>query len=129
MGVAGSLGLPSREATSDFGVAQVNGESALFRVDGDAIAIFDDGNGTANLGFGCNMADDHPVCAAGETAICDQADRLAVALANEGCGNCQHLAHTWPALWPFIADHGHIPMGDLMLHDSLEGLFLGIKNP
>ena len=70
-------------------------------VDGDRVAVLDDGERAADEGFGRDVADDEAVAAAGETAVGDERDVLAEALAHDGAGGPEHLAHAGAALRAF----------------------------
>ncbi len=51
------------------------------------------------------MADAEAARAAGEPPVGHQRHVLAHALAVDGGGRCQHLAHARPAAWALVADH------------------------
>ena len=43
--------------------------------------------------------------------------------------NAEHLAHSRPALRPFVANHDHVVIFDLAVLHGLKGIFLAIENP
>src|SRR5262245_23749298 len=76
-GVARLGGFPGFATLFEFGGGEIEIELALFGVDGDGIAVFYESERTADVGFGCDMADDEAVAAAGETAVGDESDVFA----------------------------------------------------
>src|SRR5687768_16312355 len=63
-GVAGLWLPPFGEAGFDFRGGDTKRDAALHTVDGDRVAVFHDGNGTAVEGLGRDVADDEAVAAA-----------------------------------------------------------------
>src|SRR3546814_5296642 len=74
-------------------------------VDDDRVALADQGDGAALVGFRRDVADDHAPGPAGEPAIGDEADAFAQSAPDDGRGRGQHLRHPGPALRPEIAQH------------------------
>ena len=53
--------LPGGAAAGEFVVGEVDVDGVLFGVDGDLVAVADQGDGAAFLGFGGDVADDEAV--------------------------------------------------------------------
>src|SRR5947209_18771756 len=73
------------------------------------------------------MTHNHTMCATRETPIGNQTDRLAIALPNQRCCNCEHFTHSRSPLGSFIANDDHVAMLNLVLHDGVKGLFLRVE--
>ena len=82
----------------------------------------------AARGFGRDVADHEAVGGAAETAVGDQRDVVAQALADQRGGDRQHLAHAGAAGRAFEADHHDVAGDDpARLHRGERG-FLGIEH-
>lgn len=86
VGVAGLGLLPLREAGLQFSCGNAQRDGALLSVDGDRVAVFDDGNRAADIGLGRDVADHETVAPAAEATIGDEGDIFAQALAHDGRG-------------------------------------------
>jgi P-type E1-E2 ATPase len=100
-GVASGLGssLPGLEAGLDFlgGDVEVQGASWRRWRWGRRFSRWP---GAAEVGLGGDVADHEAVAAAGEAAVGDERDVLAEALAHDGAGGAEHLAHAGAAAGP-----------------------------
>ena len=77
-------GLPALAAAGEFFLRHVDGEGAGGDVDVDHIAVLDERDVAALIGFGAHMADGQAAGGAGEAAVGDQRDIRAQALAQHG---------------------------------------------
>ncbi len=83
-GLVARLGLHPRLATlGDLSLGDVELDQALLGVDGDLVALVDECNQAALVGFRGDMADHHAPGAAGEAAVGEESDRVAEALADQ----------------------------------------------
>jgi heavy metal translocating P-type ATPase len=101
---------------------------ALLGIDGDGVAVLHDGDRAAFVGLGGDVADDEAVAAAGEAAVGDERDVLAEALAHDGAGGGEHLAHAGAALGAFVADDDDVALLDGAVEDGLERRLLGVEH-
>ena len=74
------------------------------------------------------MADHHAPGAAGKTPVRNQTHGFAHALTDQRTGGCQHFLHAGAAFGAFVADHQHIAVFDLLRHDRIHGLALGVEH-
>lgn len=77
---------PFGEAGFQFSGGNAERDRTFFRVDGDGVTVFDDGNRAADEGLWGDVADDETVTAAAEAAIGDECDVFAEAFAHDGAG-------------------------------------------
>src|SRR5438477_3623233 len=68
-GVARLWRAPFRPSGFDFFGGQIEGELAFLGIDGDRIAIADDCDRPAYVGFGCDVPDNQSMAAAGESSV------------------------------------------------------------
>ena len=108
-----------REAIS-LGVMSIQFEFPFLGVDGDGIAVLDEGDGTADISFGRDVADDEAVAAAAETAIGDERHVFAKAFAHDGGGGREHFPHAGTAARPFITDDDDVAFDDAAVEDFFE---------
>ena len=73
------------------------------------------------------MADAEAARGAREAPVGDQRHAVAHALAIDGGGRGQHLAHAGSAARPLVADHDNIARLVAALIDRREGVFLAIE--
>ncbi len=78
------------------------------RVDGDDVAVADQGDRSADLGLRADVADAKPAGGAGEPAVGDQGHLVGDPLAVDGGRGRQHLPHAGPAAGSLVADHQHV---------------------
>ena len=76
--------LPLGEAGLQFRRWDSERDRALLGVDGDLVAVLDDGDRAADIRFGCDVADDEAVAASAEAAVGDEGDVFAEAFAHDG---------------------------------------------
>ncbi len=120
--------LPLGEAGLQFRSRNAQGDRALLGVDGDLVAVLDDGDGAADEGFGGDVADDEPMAAAAEASVGDEGDVFAEALAHDGAGGGKHLAHTGAAFRAFHAHDDDVAFLDLVVKDRLQRGFFGLED-
>ena len=90
------------------------------RVDGDRIALLHQRDGAADIGFRCDVPDDHAPGPSGKAAIGNEADALSQSLADQRRRRRKHFAHAGTALGAFVPNHHHIARLDLLGHDGVE---------
>ncbi len=76
--------LPLGEAGLQFSSGNAQRDRALLGVDGDFVAVLDDGDGAANEGFRRDVPDHEAVAAAAEATVGDEGDVFAEAFAHDG---------------------------------------------
>ena len=96
----------------------------LLGVDGDGVAFFHERERAAERGLGGDVADDEAVRAAGEAAIGDQRHVFAEALAHDGAGGGEHLAHAGAADRAFVPDDDDVAFLHGAIEDAGEGVLL-----
>src|SRR4028118_472704 len=69
-----------------------------------------------------------PAGGAGEAAVREEGDRLAEALADEGRGNAEHLAHPGSSAGALVPDHDDVPGHDGALLHGRHGIFLRLED-
>ena len=74
----------------------------------DRVAVADVRDRAAARRLRRDVPDHQAVRRAGEAAVRDQRDLVAEALADERCGDVQHLAHPGPAGRALVADHDDV---------------------
>ena len=100
----------------------------LLDVEGDGVAVRQGRYGAAVGGFGGDVAGHQAACGAGEAAVREEGDGLAQALADEGRGDAEHLAHAGSALGAFVADDDHVVFGDASGLHGAHGVFFGVED-
>ena len=103
---SGSRHSASRASSSSSGRSTLKGP--VLDVEGDGVAVSQGCYGAAVGGLGGDVAGHEAAGRAGEAAVREQGDGLAEALADEGRGDAEHLAHAGSALGAFVADHDHV---------------------
>src|SRR5262245_19093703 len=83
-GVAGLWRFPGFAALFQFGGREIEIELTFFCVDGDGVAVFDEREWAANVGFGSDVTDDEAVATAGESTVGDEGDVFPEAFAHDG---------------------------------------------
>ena len=111
--------LPLGEAGLQFRRRDAEGDRALLGVDGDLVAVLDDGDGAADIRFRRDVADDEAVAAAAEATVGDESDVFAEAFTHDGARGAEHLAHTRAALRAFHAHDDDVTFLDLVIEDGL----------
>src|SRR4029077_16997297 len=107
-------------------VSDVDSYKALLRVDGYHVAILHQPDGPADCCFGPDMADAEAAGGTREAAIGNERNLVAHALAIDGRGRRQHLAHSGPAARSLVADHQHLAGLVLALAHGTEGILLAV---
>src|SRR5262245_26841933 len=79
--------LPGTPALVQFRVGDVDTQPLGVRVDGNGVAVFQQGDRATDPRLRSNMADDQAVRAAGEAAVGNQADAVAETLADQRAGD------------------------------------------
>ena len=97
---------------------------ALLGIDGDRVAVLDEGERAAHVGFGRDVADDKAVAAAGEAAVGDERDIFAETFAHDGGGGREHFAHAGTAFGPFVTNDDHVAFDDRAVENCRERLLL-----
>ena len=98
---------PLLSAALELGRLDEHVQAALVRVDGDAVAVLDQGDRAAVRRLGGHVADAEAVGAAGEAAVGDERTVAPAPGAGHGAGDGQHLAHAGAALGALVADDDH----------------------
>ena len=98
------------------------------RVDRDRVAFLDERDRAAGLRLRRDVADDHAPRASREASVRDESDRLAEPLPDQRRGRREHLLHAGPALRSLVADHDDVAGADLLRHDRLHALRLGVEH-
>src|SRR6185312_1176556 len=119
--------LPLGLALGELLGADVAVDRALVGVDGDDVAVAQKPDRTADRRFRADMADAEPARRAGETAIGDERDLVAHALAIERRGRREHLAHAGAAARSLIADDENLAFLVGLLAHGLEAGFLAVE--
>ncbi len=86
---------------------------ALGNIEDDGVAVLYCSDGTATRGFGSDVASHETVRCAGESAVGEQRDGIAEALADERGGYREHFAHARTAFRAFVANHDDVARFDL----------------
>src|SRR6516162_11139111 len=107
---------------------RLNVQPTRLHVERDLIAVPQQGDRSTVRRLGRHVPDHQPVCCATETAVRDQRDRPAQALANKRTGHGQHFAHPRSAFGAFVTNHNHVAGLDLPPLYGCEAGFLGIEN-
>src|SRR5215469_97555 len=89
--------LPGLAALGELGIGEVDAERPLLGVEADDVAIPDQADRPAHRRLRPDMADAEAAGGAGEAAVGDEGDLVAHALAVNGRGRRQHLAHAGTA--------------------------------
>src|SRR5437667_8484832 len=96
-------------------------EAQAGHVDSNAVAILDEGDGSAVDGLWRHVADAEPPRAAAEATVGDEGAIVTTAHPLECAGDRQHLAHAGPALGTLVADHDDRARLDRPAEDGLHG--------
>src|SRR5262245_13536605 len=96
--------LPLRLAADQLLVRQVYRYRAGFGVEGDDVAILQEPDRAADRCLGPDVADAEATCGAGEASVGDQRHLRSHALAVQGGGGRQHLAHAGTPSGSLVAD-------------------------
>src|SRR5262245_48637652 len=107
--------LPGPTPLLQFGLREVDAEDALAGMGINHVAIPEQTDRPAHGGFRSDMADAESPRGAGEAAVRDDRHLVAHALAVDGGGRCQHLAHAGTAARALVADDEDITLGVLAL--------------
>src|SRR5258706_6108348 len=119
---------PLRLAPRDLGLAYVQLDEPLLRVDRDGVAFLHQGDRPAVECFRRHVPHYHSPGAAGEAPVGDDAHGLAEALANESGSGREHFAHAGPAFRALVADDEHIARLDLVGEDRIHGRGLAFEH-
>src|SRR5450631_905732 len=119
--------LPILLARRELRVGKLDVERAGNRIDLYDIAILDQSDRPANRSFRSNMADAESARGAGETAVCDQRNLLALALAVKRGRGRKHFAHAGAAFRPLITDHQHVAGLVSSFPHRFEASFLAVE--
>src|SRR6478735_4008928 len=114
-GVLRGVGGPAVLAGGELCLVDGHVEGAAGDVQGDLVAVADEGDRAAVDGLRGDVADAQAGRAPGEAAVGDQEDVLAEPGALDGTGDREHLAHPRAALGALVADHHHVTGDDQAL--------------
>ena len=92
------------------------------------VAFVDGGDGTAERGFGGDMARHEAASGAAETSIGDERDSASETLADDGGSNSKHLSHAGATLGTFIADDDYVSGVNGFGGDGVHGFFFTFKD-
>src|SRR5262249_54099295 len=120
--------LPARAAAGQLGVVYFEGESLGVGVDGDRVAVLDEGNRPADPRLWSDVTDHQAVRPAGEAAVGDQPDALAESLPDQRRRYGQHLAHARPADRALATDDDHVARLDVAPLDCGEAGPLAVED-
>src|SRR5437016_3298713 len=104
-------------------------QQARLKIDRDRVTFFDERDHPADCRLGRNMADDHPVSAAGKSSIRNQTNRITESGADDSGRGRQHLAHARSTLWSFIANHDNVAGLDCSGKNYLQAILFRIEYP
>src|SRR5260221_10036300 len=96
--------LPFLAARRQLGIAELDTERAGLGVQGDDVAVAQQPDRTADRRLGSDMADAEAAGGAGAATVGDERHLLAHALAVNGRGGREHLAHAGAAARSLVAD-------------------------
>src|SRR5579871_4377629 len=105
--------LPAATAPAEFVRGNIQLNDALFRIQSDRIALFNQTNGAANGGFGRHMAHDQAMGPAGKPSIGNQTDIATQTQADQRGRGSEHLPHSRPTFRPLVAYYDHVPLANL----------------
>src|SRR5437588_2433521 len=102
MSITRSRWAPGGTTAFQFCFCNVELQQSGLRINGDRVTFLDQGYATADCRLRRDVADDHPVSAAGKSSIRNQTNRVTESRAYDRRRWRQHLAHARSTLWSFI---------------------------
>src|SRR5690606_10828142 len=118
--------LPMLLAGRQFGVREGDVDFVRLGVNRDRVAVLQQCDRAANLGFRGYMANEETVRAAGEPSVRHEGDLVPQAGSHEGGRRREHLGHAGAALRAFITDDDHLAPLDLPLLQTAQHLFFAV---
>ena len=124
----GAGAVPALAALVELGVGEGDADLALDGVEGDHVAVAEERDRAALGRLGADVADAEAAGGAGEAAVGDERHLLAHALAGEGGGGGEHLAHAGAADRALVADDDDLALLVGALLHRLEGVLLAFED-
>ena len=112
----------------NFPVGQFGGDAVGLRVDHDAVAVAQQAEQAAILGFGGDVAHHETVRTPAETAVGDERYFFAQARPHDGRGGLEHFGHPRSTARAAVADHHHVTRLDGARADGGIGVVLAVEN-
>src|SRR5262249_4006494 len=125
--VVGAARLPCLAALFQVGLGELDAQDALGGVDMDDVAVFQEADRAADGGLGSDMADAEAAGGAGKATVGDERDLVAHALAVNGGGGGEHLAHARTAARALVADDQHVARLVLAPAHGLVGILFAVE--
>ena len=119
--------LPEAAPFGNFGLGDCEVKSIGVGVDGDVIAILDQGDWATLLGFGSYVPDDKSMRATAEPTVGDQGDIAAQACAHDCRSWGEHFRHAWSAFGSFVTNDNDIPFADPLFFEGQQHGFFTVK--
>src|ERR1035437_9655601 len=119
--------LPLALALGQFVGRKLDVQGAFLGIELDDVAVAQQRNRPAQCRFRSDMADAEAAGGAGEAAVGDQRDLIALTLAIERSRGREHLAHAGTTTRALIADHQHIAVLIFLVLDRVEAGFLAVE--
>src|ERR1700704_597379 len=123
----GLFRLPAFTALVELGLGELDVERAFVGVDLDDVTVAQQRDRSADRCFRPDMADAKAARRAGKSAVGDERDLAAHALAVQCRGRRQHLAHPGTALGALVADDQHVAFLVLTCLHGLKTRFLAVE--
>src|SRR5580704_17993406 len=117
--------LPGGAAFRQFAIGEGDVDAVLVGVDRDPVTVVNEGDRTAFLSFGRDVADDEAVRAAGEASVGHERDLMAEAGSDDGRGRSQHFGHAGATFRTFEADDHDVTLLDAAFFERVQHVFFG----
>ena len=127
-GVARLDRLPGAAARLQFRGGDEQADAALLCVNTNFVPVFHQRQRPARIGLRRDVADHKAVRPAGKTAVGDQGDVAAQALAGDGAGGGEHLPHAGTAARPFVADDDDVALDHGAVKYFFQRRLLGMED-
>src|SRR6185295_9877328 len=98
-------------------------------VDSDPVAVAYQRQRSPGVGLGRDVTHDKPVAAARKPPVGDESDLVAETTAHDRGRRTQHLAHSRPAPWSFVAHDDHVAGLYDAVQNRLQGRLLAVEHP